>query len=172
MSDMETPSSPPGLLARAIGVIVSPVDTFRSVVRAPRPVGILFLVCLVTGLATGLPQFTESGRRAMLDVQITQIERTTGQTVDPEQYARLERFAAFGPYMTLVGTFINIPVFTVIFSALYRPARSGRKVAYLTVASFAFLAASLAVRLFVPSEHGGGIRVERATATIDLEVRA
>src|SRR5262245_31925057 len=42
-----------------------------------------------------------------------------------------------------------------IFSAVYRPARSGRKVAYLTVASFAVLVVSLAIGLFVPSEHGG-----------------
>jgi len=42
-----------------------------------------------------------------------------------------------------------------IFSAVYRPARSGRKVAYLTVASFAILAVSLAIGLLVPSEHGG-----------------
>jgi ABC-type uncharacterized transport system permease subunit len=40
-----------------------------------------------------------------------------------------------------------------IFSAVYRPARSGRKVAYLTVASFAFLAASLGVRMLLPTEH-------------------
>jgi ABC-type transport system involved in cytochrome c biogenesis permease subunit len=41
-----------------------------------------------------------------------------------------------------------------IFSAVYRPARSGRKVAYLTVANFVFLAASLVVGLLLPSEHG------------------
>jgi ABC-type uncharacterized transport system permease subunit len=41
-----------------------------------------------------------------------------------------------------------------IFSALYRPARTGRKVAYLTVASFVFLAASIGAGLLVPSEHG------------------
>jgi hypothetical protein len=41
-----------------------------------------------------------------------------------------------------------------IFSALYRPARSGRKVAYLTVTSFAVLAVSIGVSLLVPSEHG------------------
>lgn len=41
-----------------------------------------------------------------------------------------------------------------VFSAVYRPARSGRKVAYLTVASFAFLMILLGVRLLVPSEHG------------------
>ena len=42
-----------------------------------------------------------------------------------------------------------------VFSAIYRPARSGRKVAYLTVASFAFLAVSLGLGLLLPSEHGG-----------------
>ena len=43
----------------------------------------------------------------------------------------------------------------VVFSAIYRPARSGRKVAYLTVASFAFLAISLGLGVMLPSEHGG-----------------
>jgi ABC-type uncharacterized transport system permease subunit len=43
----------------------------------------------------------------------------------------------------------------VVFSAAYRPARTGRKVAYLTVASFGFLALALGVQLLLPSEHGG-----------------
>ena len=43
-----------------------------------------------------------------------------------------------------------------IFGAVYRPARNGRKVAYLTLASFAFLLMVLAVLLFAPSQHGGG----------------
>ncbi len=46
------------------------------------------------------------------------------------------------------------------FSAVYRPARGGRKVAYLTVANFMFLAASLVVGLLIPSEHGMEKRVE------------
>jgi ABC-type uncharacterized transport system permease subunit len=41
-----------------------------------------------------------------------------------------------------------------IFSAVYRPARSGRKMAYLTVASFVVLVATVAIGLAVPSEHG------------------
>jgi ABC-type uncharacterized transport system permease subunit len=41
-----------------------------------------------------------------------------------------------------------------LFSAVYRPARGGRKVAYLTVASFAFLAISLVVGVLLPSVHG------------------
>ncbi|MCC7083704.1 MAG: cytochrome c biogenesis protein CcsA [Pirellulales bacterium] len=52
-----------------------------------------------------------------------------------------------------------------IFSAIYRPARRGRKVAYLTVASFVFLVASVGVGLLLPSEHGtkqegGGRKVQ------------
>jgi len=41
-----------------------------------------------------------------------------------------------------------------IFNAFYRPARRGRKVAYLTVVSFVFLVVVLSVFLLVNSEHG------------------
>lgn len=40
-----------------------------------------------------------------------------------------------------------------LFNLFYRPARQGRKVAYLTVASFLLLAGSLALSLLLPSEH-------------------
>ena len=39
------------------------------------------------------------------------------------------------------------------FNLIYRPARQGRKVAYLTVASFGFLAFALAIFLLVDTEH-------------------
>jgi ABC-type transport system involved in cytochrome c biogenesis permease subunit len=42
-----------------------------------------------------------------------------------------------------------------LFNAIYRPARKGRKVAYLTVASFLFLAIFLAAQLLGKSEHSG-----------------
>ncbi len=43
----------------------------------------------------------------------------------------------------------------VIFAAFYRPIRQGRKVAYLTLASFLFLVIALAMVLFVNTKHGG-----------------
>jgi hypothetical protein len=46
------------------------------------------------------------------------------------------------------------------FNALYKPARHGRKVAYLTVASFVFLAIVLAVLVVGDSQHGGENRSE------------
>ncbi len=44
-------------------------------------------------------------------------------------------------------------VIASIFEFFYKPARQGRKVAYLTVASFSFLCLVLAVVLFGPSQH-------------------
>lgn len=46
-------------------------------------------------------------------------------------------------------------VVSVIFTTVYRPARQGGKVAYLTVVSFVFLVVALAVGLLVDSQHGG-----------------
>jgi len=40
-----------------------------------------------------------------------------------------------------------------VFGVVYRPARQGRKVAYLTVASFLFLVLALGLRLLLPSGH-------------------
>ncbi len=46
-------------------------------------------------------------------------------------------------------------VAVILFNAVYKPARGGRKVAYLTVASFVFLALILGILLFVPTQHVG-----------------
>ena len=43
-----------------------------------------------------------------------------------------------------------------LFAAVYRPARQGQKVAYLTIVSFVFLAFTLAMLLSSPTEHGAG----------------
>lgn len=45
-------------------------------------------------------------------------------------------------------------VAAALFSLLYKPARQGRKVAYLTVASFLFLVLSLGIQLGSSSRHG------------------
>lgn len=54
-----------------------------------------------------------------------------------------------------------------VFSIVYRPARQGRKIAYLTVASFLALLLFFASRIVVPSEHGVDVpppAVEREAA--------
>lgn len=108
-----------GLISRAIGMITAPTNTFRSVVASPRPAGILFLVCLVMGLATALPQMTEKGRRSSLELQVQQTERFMGTPVTPEMYAQMERQSRFAPYFTFGGIFVFMPFLSILFAALY-----------------------------------------------------
>lgn len=60
------------------------------------------------------------------------------------------------PVVVTSGLMLAWQIVAVLFNLVYRPARRGRKVAYLTVASFVFLAVVLAVVLFGGSRHGGG----------------
>jgi len=121
MTEPTTPAPPPaeGLFARAVGMFTSPGRTFEGVVRTPRPVGVLFLAAAITALATGLPQFTERGRQAALDMQQQQIEKFTGQPVTDETYARLEQQSRYGGYVTIVSVFIGSPIAVLVFGGLY-----------------------------------------------------
>ena len=51
-------------------------------------------------------------------------------------------------------------VAVLLFESLYKPAQQGRKVAYLTLASFLFLALVLSIALFGPSRHATTFRGE------------
>jgi len=52
---------------------------------------------------------------------------------------------------------------TALFNALYKPARQGRKVAYLTIANFVFLAIFLTLQLVASSQHNPRTRVTAST---------
>jgi hypothetical protein len=110
---------PLGLLQRAIGVITAPRATFESIVSHPRPFGILFLIALVIGLASGLPQMTESGRQAVLDAQIRSTEQWTGQPVSAEQISRMEQFSRYNGPIAIVSTFVFLPVVSLLLTAVY-----------------------------------------------------
>ena len=114
------PAGEMNLLARAIGVITSPRATFEKALAAPRPVGILLLVALVISLVAGLPQFTETGRQATLDAQVQTNERFMGRSLTEEEYARAERMSHYGGYFAIAGSFVALPIFSLIFTAVYR----------------------------------------------------
>ena len=57
------------------------------------------------------------------------------------------------PVVWSSGVLLAWQLAAAAFSVLYRPARQGRKVAYLTVASFVFLAIAMGVWLASPSSH-------------------
>lgn len=59
-------------------------------------------------------------------------------------------------------------VLVLVFEVLYKPAQQGRKVAYLTVASFVFLGLVLGIVLLVPSQHAASpSRTSTAVAPSD-----
>jgi hypothetical protein len=108
----------PNVFARAIGIITSPKATFEAVVRNPSSVGILFLVALLTGIATSSFSLTERGRQAQVDFQVQQMERF-GVTVTDEMYARLETQSRYAAYTGFIGVFVAFPIFVLIISAIF-----------------------------------------------------
>ena len=153
-----------GVLRRAIGVIVSPGETFAEVARNPRPAGVLFLACLVIAVATGAPQLTERGRVAILDLQVQQIERFTGQPVNDEMYAQLENQSRYGAYLTAGQTFVMMPVVSivvagilwVVFSAVLGGAAPFKSV--LAVVTHSQIIAALGAVAAVPIQYVQGIQ--------------
>jgi hypothetical protein len=120
---MTTPTEPAaremGLLSRAVGVITSPAETFRSVSASPRPAGILFLVCLLSGLATALPLFTEQGQRSVIEMQVREATRFSPNAPPAQTRQALERMGPYLGYMTLGQFFIIVPVVSILFAGLY-----------------------------------------------------
>lgn len=108
----------PGVFARAIGIITSPKATFEQVVKAPRAIGILALVALLTGVSASAFSLTEKGRQVQVDFSVQQMERF-GVTVTDEMYAAMEKRSAYTPYTTVVSMFVFFPIFVLIVSAIF-----------------------------------------------------
>lgn len=67
--------------------------------------------------------------------------------------------ATLGLFVWLLGA--------VLVDAVYKPAGSGRKVAYQTVVSFALLVVLLGIMLFSNSDHGGGKHALESAKPLD-----
>ncbi len=65
------------------------------------------------------------------------------------------------PVVYSSGLLLAWVVSATLFNALYKPARRGRKVAYLTIASFVFLALTLATLVLTTTQQGGRHRESR-----------
>ena len=106
-----------GLVARALGVITSPRETFQSVVAHPRWFGALALTALIIALCAALPLTTEEGKQAALDQQVRSME-SMGFTVSDEMYEQLDRAKGRAPYTAGIGALVGAPLIAVILAAL------------------------------------------------------
>ncbi|MCR4373933.1 MAG: YIP1 family protein [Acidobacteria bacterium] len=133
---MPAPSSPesapiPGLLSRAIGIITAPGAMYVHVVRSPKVAGMMFIVAVLQGLALGVPQFTDRGRAAALEMQVEMVENFGG-TVTDEVYQQMEqrsRNSNLGAYSAIVTQLVGVPfgalVLTVILWGVFNTIMGG-----------------------------------------------
>jgi hypothetical protein len=109
--------APKNLIARFIGIVVSPKDTFASLVPVPKWFGMLAVTAIVAAVFSALPMTTEAGRQAALDQQVQQMQ-SLGFTVSDQMYEGMQKGAARLPYTTGIGALIFSPIFAVIIAGI------------------------------------------------------
>ena len=109
--------APMNLLARFLGVITSPRDTFASVAATPKWFGIMALTAVIIAVFTALPLTTEAGRQAAIDQQVAQMQ-SFGMTVNDQMYEQMEKGAGRMPYVTGISVLVMTPLIAVIFSGI------------------------------------------------------
>jgi hypothetical protein len=109
--------APQGLLARAVGIIVSPRETYESVVAHPKWLGMLALVAVTLGLVLGLFFASDVGRQAWLDQTVSASE-AAGRTISDQQYAGMERISHYLAYIVPVQIIVFTPILYLIVSGI------------------------------------------------------
>jgi hypothetical protein len=119
MTEASPSVQPLGLFQRMIGVIVSPGATFRHVVAAPRPVGVLFVVALLVSLAVMAPQIlNEDVIRSNVQTQVDMMQRV-GQPVTPAGQEAMVIQARRWVWLTPLNFLIFMPLGALFFAALF-----------------------------------------------------
>jgi len=121
MTHLSTPAgaapAPKSLVARFVGVLTSPQETFRSVAAHPKWFGMLAATIVLIIFFAILPTTTEEGKQAALDRQVSQME-SFGRHVDEAQYERMRQGMAFAPYITGVSILVIAPIMVTIISGI------------------------------------------------------
>lgn len=106
-----------GLLARLVGVIFSPRETFAAVVARPTWFGALAVAVLISGAAQFALLSTDVGKELALDQNISAME-TFGVTVTDEMYAGLEQGMENARYTGPLATIVIIPLILVVSAGI------------------------------------------------------
>lgn len=109
--------APLSLPARFFGIITAPKDTFQSVARWPKWVGMMLLTTVITATFAALPMTTDAGKEAALRNQVEGME-SFGMTVSDQQYEGMRRQMAFAPYTTAGFLLIVGPIIAVVFATI------------------------------------------------------
>jgi hypothetical protein len=105
-------------MARIIGVITSPRETFASIAAAPKWVDVLVVTTLLAAVVTFAFLSTPVGRQAMLEQQVSTMEGF-GMQVSDAQYAEMEKGLERGAYFALASILVVGPLITVILAGVF-----------------------------------------------------
>ena len=110
-------AAPKSFVGRFFGIITSPKETFRSVVAHPRWFGMLAVTTLIVALGSAAPMFTEAGKEATLDKQVSQMQ-SFGMQVNDQMYDQMRQRMRFAPYTTAGFIIVLGPIFAVILTGI------------------------------------------------------
>jgi hypothetical protein len=111
-----TPASK-GLLARFIGIITAPKDTFTGVAAVPKWLAMLAISTVLIAVFAALPMTTDAGRQAGIDQQVQQ-RQAFGIQTDDATYARIEQMSKIMPYITAVMVLVMSPIMVLVISGI------------------------------------------------------
>jgi hypothetical protein len=111
------PAAPMSLLARFIGIITAPKETFQSVAAHPRWFGMLLVCAVLVAVCAALPMTTEAGKEATLRQQVEGME-SFGMTVSDQAYEGMRRNMRFAPYSAGVSILVFSPIVSLVFAGL------------------------------------------------------
>jgi hypothetical protein len=123
MSDItvtpQPPAAPKSLPARLFGVVLSPGETFRSVIAQPRWFGALASILLLMAAANFAFLSTSVGQDATLEQQIKSME-AWGMTVTAEQQTQMEAGISKAPYwgaamILIVGSLMTFLIAAILY---------------------------------------------------------
>jgi hypothetical protein len=109
--------APKNLVARFIGIITSPKETYQSVVASPKVLGMLLLTSVLIAVFTALPMTTDAGQQAAIEQQVQQMQ-SFGFQVNDQMYEQLQKGAGRMPYTTGISILVVTPIMIAIFSGI------------------------------------------------------
>ena len=96
-----------GLLARVIGVFVSPRATYAAVAARPRWFGVLAVTVLLVAGGFFIFLSTEVGQQAVIDQQL-QFMESLGLKLNDTQVEQMESRAQYARYTTAAGQLVGM----------------------------------------------------------------
>ena len=112
-----TASAHPGLLARVIGVIFSPKETFAAVAAKPTWLGAIAIAVLIMGVAQYALLSTEVGQDLALEQQVTAME-AFGLTISDDAYAQMEQNMDRARYTGPIATMFFTPLMMLVSAGI------------------------------------------------------